>query len=83
KLAEEDQIRLRIANALLIGPDWLVLDDILEGLEEETQHELAQVLSRMTDTTLIYIGRCSAFEAVAQPRLIHLQPLSFGTSETP
>lgn len=83
KLAEEDQIRLRIANALLIGPDWLVLDDILEGLEEETQHELAQVLSRMADTTLIYIGRCSAFEAVAQPRLIHLQPLSFGTSETP
>ena len=83
KLAEEDQIRLRIANALLIEPDWLVIDDILEGLEEETQRELADVLSRMTDTALIYIGRSPAFEAVTRPRLIHLQPLPFFPSETP
>ncbi|MFN7103667.1 MAG: ABC transporter ATP-binding protein/permease [Pseudorhizobium sp.] len=75
KLTEDDQVRLRVANALLIGPDWLVIDDVLEGLEIHSQRELAGILSQMADTGIIYIGDSPAFEEVVKPRRVHLHPL--------
>ena len=76
KLSEEDQARLRLANLFLIEPRWLVLDDILEGLEADVQFELAAILAELDNAAIIYIGRCEAFDSVLKPRQLHLQPLA-------
>ena len=76
KLSEEDQARLRLANLFLIEPRWLVLDDILEGLEADVQLELAATLAELDNAAIIYIGRCEAFDSVLKPRQLHLQPLA-------
>lgn len=78
KLAEDDQARLRIANALLIKPEWLIIDDILDSLEDDTQRELARALSVMTGTAIVYIGRSEIFQQVLAAREIHLELLSHG-----
>jgi len=76
KLSEEDQARLRLANLFLIEPRWLVLDDILEGLEADVQLELAATLAELDNAAIIYIGRCEAFDSILKPRQLHLRPLA-------
>lgn len=72
-LQEDDQMRLRIANALLVKPRWIVLDDAFEALETETQSELLAILNTMSETAIIYVGRSETF-LPSSTRLIHLQP---------
>lgn len=72
-LEEEEQMRLRLANALLLQPRWIVLDDVLEALEPETQKEMISILQNMTNAAIIYIGRSETFLSIS-PRAVHLQP---------
>jgi putative ATP-binding cassette transporter len=74
-LDSDEQARLRFANALVLQPEWIVTDDVLEGLEPETQHFLAAVWKDMTDTAIIYIGRSEVYAEVLLPRIVHLEPL--------
>ncbi|MDO1584211.1 ABC transporter ATP-binding protein/permease [Rhizobium oryzicola] len=74
-LDEEDQMRLRLANAILIAPKWIVLDDALETLDPQTQHEILKLLNGFTDAAIIYIGRSEVFLSIS-PRAIHLQALT-------
>lgn len=72
-LQEDDQMRLRMANALLVKPRWIVLDDAFEALEGETQTEMLAILDGMSEATVIYVGRSETF-LTTSTRLIHLQP---------
>ncbi|MCJ8508898.1 ABC transporter ATP-binding protein/permease [Rhizobium lemnae] len=72
-LQEDDQMRLRIANVLLVKPRWIVLDDAFEALETETQSELLAILDAMSEAAIIYVGRSETFLPIST-RLIHLQP---------
>lgn len=72
-LQEDDQMRLRMANALLVKPRWIVLDDAFEALETETQTELLTILNSMPEAAVIYVGRSETF-LTTSTRLIHLQP---------
>ena len=73
-LEEEDQARLRLAHALLTEPRWIILDDVLETLDPETQKQITEILGSMKNTTIIYIGRSEAFLALS-PKAVHLAPL--------
>jgi putative ATP-binding cassette transporter len=75
-LDEEDQVRLRSANAAVLAPPWLVIENVLEGLDHETQETLTRLLGEMRDTTLIYIGRSDVYQEVLSPRQVHLQVIS-------
>lgn len=74
-LDKDEEASLAIANAVLRKPAWLIMDDVLEGLEPETQKRLLDVLSHLDSATLIYIGRSEEFRAKFSPRLFHLSPL--------
>ena len=62
-------------------PQWLIMDDVLEGLEPETRERLLDVLGQIEGVTLIYIGRSEEFRAKFSPRLFHLSPLHAHTEK--
>lgn len=68
----DEQACVRVANALMLKPRWLFIDDLLEGLETETVDRLTAVLAGMTDTAIVYIGRSDAIMQVLEPRVVHL-----------
>ncbi len=72
KLDSDEQASVRVANALLLKPSFLVVDDLLEGLEKSTQDTLARVLNEMAETAIIYIGRSEIFLAVLSPAIANL-----------
>jgi putative ATP-binding cassette transporter len=74
-LDKEEEAALQVANAVLRKPDWLIMDDVLEGLEQETRERLIDVLSRLEGSTLVYIGRSEEFAAKFKPQTFHLAPL--------
>ena len=76
KLDSEEQACVRVANALVLKPRWLFIDDLLEGLEKETVDRLIAALATMDDAAIIYIGRSEAFSQVLSPRVLHLDLLT-------
>lgn len=73
KFDSDEQACIRVANALLLKPRWLFIDDLLEGLEKHTIDRLVEVLSAMKDTAVVYIGRSDAVMQVLSPRVLHLE----------
>lgn len=74
-LDKEEEAALQVANALLRKPDWLIMDDVLEGLEPEVRERLVEVLSGLEGSTLVYIGRSEEFASRFKPKTFHLAPL--------
>ncbi|MDH4440638.1 MAG: ABC transporter ATP-binding protein/permease [Rhizobium sp.] len=72
-LDKDEQMALAFANILLRKAHWVVLFDVLEGLEPEMEKRLATLLGEMAGTTLVYIGRSAAFLEATNPRLLHLE----------
>eukprot|EP00913_Durusdinium_trenchii_P010599 g9943.t1 len=70
-LDKDEEAALQVANAMLRRPGWLVMDDVLEGLEPETQARLLDVLASLDASTLIYIGRSEEFARRFKPKLYH------------
>lgn len=75
-LDKDEEVSLQVANAILRKPGWLVMDDVLEGLEPDTRERLLAVLAGLDAATLVYIGRSEEFLQKFSPRLFHLAPLS-------
>jgi putative ATP-binding cassette transporter len=74
-LDKEEEAALQVANAVLRRPDWLIIDDMLEGLEADTRERLVGVLAGLEQTTLVYIGRSEEFAQAFSPHVFHLAPL--------
>lgn len=75
-LDTEEQKAIGFAHLLLAKPKWVILDDVLEGLESEVQAMLSGLLAEMTDVTVIYVGRNEAYMHAMSPRVLHLQALA-------
>ncbi|OCJ10126.1 glycosyl transferase family 1 [Rhizobium sp. AC27/96] len=75
-LDTEEQKAVGFAHMLLAKPKWVILDDVLEGLESEVQAMLSALLAEMTDVTVIYVGRNEAYMHAMSPRVLHLQALA-------
>ncbi len=81
-LDKEEEAALQVANAVLRKPDWLVMDDVLEGLEPEVRVQLIGVLEGLEGTTLVYVGRSEDFASRFKPKIFHVAPLHpNGTTE--
>ncbi|MCL6709059.1 ABC transporter ATP-binding protein/permease [Pseudomonas sp. R2.Fl] len=75
QLDKDEQALLGFAGLLLRKPRWIVFEEVLEGLEPDTVAMLVGVLDEFAGSTLIYIGRSSAFIDALSPRLLHLEKL--------
>ncbi|MBO9126112.1 MULTISPECIES: ABC transporter ATP-binding protein/permease [unclassified Rhizobium] len=77
KLLDADEQRaIGFARLLLVRPQWMVFDEVLEGMEPEWQSTMMKVLEAMPDATMIYIGRSDAYIEAFRPRVLHLEALA-------
>ncbi len=74
-LDKDQQMALAFANILIRKPSWLVMHDVLEGLEPDTERRLTSILAQMQDATLIYLGRSLAFANATGARTVHLEKI--------
>lgn len=73
-LDKDQQMALAFANILIRKPRWLVMQDVLEGLEPETESRLTKILAKdLAETTLIYLGRSLAFANATGAMAVHLE----------
>jgi len=58
ELNEDEQQRLAFATLLLHAPRWVLIDEVLDGLDEESLQRVKDVLTTdLRSTGIVYIGR--------------------------
>jgi putative ATP-binding cassette transporter len=71
-LSDEEQQSLVFARALLHAPDWLVIDEALEALDEDALPRVREILAQdLKRAGVLYIGRTGAQDSTFG-RVIHL-----------
>jgi putative ATP-binding cassette transporter len=71
-LSDEEQQSLVFARALLHAPDWLVIDEALEALDEGALPRVREILTQdLKHAGVLYIGRTGAQDPLFG-RVIHL-----------
>ena len=72
-LTQDQQLALAFARVLIQQPQWLVVDDAFEGLDDEELALIEDALAReLKNTGLIYIGRAAEARDPHFSRVLHL-----------
>jgi vitamin B12/bleomycin/antimicrobial peptide transport system ATP-binding/permease protein len=72
ELNEDEQQRLAFATLLLHAPHWVVIDEVLDGLDEESLQRVKDVLTTdLRGTGVVYIGREETRDHLFS-RVVHL-----------
>ncbi len=72
ELNEDEQQRLAFATLLLHAPHWVLIDEVLDGLDEESLQRVKDVLTTdLRSTGVVYIGREETGDHLFS-RVVHL-----------
>jgi putative ATP-binding cassette transporter len=72
ELTEDEQQRLAFATLLLHAPRWVLIDEVLDALDDDTLQRVAEVLTQdLQQTGIVYIGRGEADHRLFS-RVVHL-----------
>ncbi|WP_337267823.1 ABC transporter ATP-binding protein/permease [Oryzifoliimicrobium ureilyticus] len=78
-LNADEHKAIAFARLLLSKPRWIVFDETLDSLEPERQSVMMSLLGGLPESTMIYMGRSTAFAETFKPRILHLQSLQPAT----
>ena len=71
-LSEDEQQALSFARTVLHAPPWIIIDEVLESLEEDTLMQVIEVLGKdLARSGIIHIGRVGAYDHLFT-RVLHL-----------
>ncbi len=71
-LNDDEQHKVAFARALLHAPAWMLIDEVLDGLDEQARERVMDVLSNdLQNTGIIHIGRVAPHDRLFG-RTIHL-----------
>jgi putative ATP-binding cassette transporter len=72
ELGEEEQQTLALARVVLHAPPWVLMDEVLDSLDEDTHQRILDIFAKDLERTgLIHIGRADASEHLYS-RVLHL-----------
>jgi putative ATP-binding cassette transporter len=72
ELSEDEQQRMAFASLLLHAPHWVLIDEVLDSLDEDTLQRVKEVLTQDLERTgIVYIGRDEARNGMFS-RVVHL-----------
>ncbi len=72
ELSEDEQQRMSFASLLLHAPHWVLIDEVLDALDEDSLQRVKEVLTQdLKSTGIVYIGREEARNGMFS-RVVHL-----------
>jgi vitamin B12/bleomycin/antimicrobial peptide transport system ATP-binding/permease protein len=72
ELGEDEQQALAFARAVLHAPQWLLIDEVLDSLEEDARQAILDIIVRdLEHTSVIHIGRADDHDQLFS-RVLHL-----------
>jgi putative ATP-binding cassette transporter len=72
ELSEDEQQRLAFATLLLHAPPWVLIDEVLDSLDDDSLQRVSEVLTKdLRGTGIIYIGRAETQDRLFS-RVVHL-----------
>jgi putative ATP-binding cassette transporter len=72
KLDDDEQQALAFARVRMHQPKWLLIDEVLDSVDDETHERIVAMLARdLKDTGIIHIGKAEAHDHVFK-RVLHL-----------
>jgi putative ATP-binding cassette transporter len=72
ELTEDEQQRLAFATLLLHAPHWVLIDEVLDALDDETLQRVREVFTKdLPRTGVVYIGRGDVQDHLFS-RVVHL-----------
>ena len=72
ELTEDEQQRLAFATLLLHAPHWVLIDEVLDALDEDSYQRVTEMLAKdLARTGIVYIGRAEMQDRLFS-RVLHL-----------
>jgi putative ATP-binding cassette transporter len=76
ELREDEQMALALARVALHAPHWVVFDDTFSAMEDDMLERSIELFThRLTQTTIIHIGRTTQAHLPLFSRVLHLTRL--------
>jgi putative ATP-binding cassette transporter len=73
ELSDDEQQSVVFARLLIHAPRWVLIDEVLESLEEETRTRVLEVISKdLKEAAVIYIGGTKRASDAVSSRVLHL-----------
>jgi putative ATP-binding cassette transporter len=75
ELSPDEQLGLALARIVMQSPPWLLIDDMLGGLDDQTMERVVDIFSHeLEHTSIIHIGRAAQARDPLFHRVLHLVP---------
>jgi putative ATP-binding cassette transporter len=72
-LSQDEQLGLALARIVMQAPPWLLMDDMLGGLDDQATERVMDIFSHeLEHTSIIHIGRAAQARDPLFHRVLHL-----------
>ncbi len=84
ELSQDEQLGLALARIVMQAPPWLLMDDMLGGLDDQAMERVVDIFSHeLEHTSIIHIGRAAQARDPLFQRVLHLVPAPVALTAIP